>query len=367
MIKFAESPYKGTVIKVVGIGGCGSNAVSYMMKHNLENVTTFALNTDAQHLLTVNADKKIVLGKKITGGHGTGGDPNKGRMAMEETIEEIKECLKDSDLVFLTAGLGGGTGTGGIPVLANVLKEMNILTVSVVTKPFTFEGKKRIEKAEKALLELKDKVNTLLVIPNDKLLQGEGKIRIEELFAKADHVLYQAVKGVVDIITKPGYINVDFADVKTILSLGGRAIMGVGKGKGDKRGFEAIKSAISSHLVEEVDIRKAKGMLINVVGKNVTSEEIYDIFNYVHEQLNGKDEIEIIAGLTTSKDLPEEELEVIVIAAGINDEKTKKKEFEAFPEINDEESLLIPAFLRKQKREEKSKVDYSNDGDFNDF
>lgn len=367
MIKFAESPYKGTVIKVVGIGGCGSNAVSYMMKQRLENVTTFALNTDAQHLLTVNADEKIVLGKKITGGQGTGGDPNKGRMAMEETIEEVKELLKDADLVFLTAGLGGGTGTGGIPVLASVLKEMNTLTVSVVTKPFSFEGKKRIEKAEKALLELKDKVNTLLVIPNDKLLQGESKIRMEELFAKADHVLYQAVKGVVDIITKPGYINVDFADVRNILTLGGRAIMGVGRGKGDKRGFEAIKNAVASPMLEEVDIKKAKGILINVIGRDVTSEEIHDIFNYLYEQLNGKDEIEIIAGLATSGEIPEDELEVTVIAAGISDEKIKKKEFEPFPEIGDEENLLIPTFLRKHKKEENSKIDYPEDGDFSNF
>lgn len=364
MIKFAESPYKGTVIKVIGIGGCGSNAVSYMVRNNLRDVTTFALNTDAQHLQTIEADEKIVLGKKLTGGHGTGGDPNKGRMAMEESLEELKEIVKDADLIFLTAGLGGGTGTGGIPVLANSLKEMNVLTVSVVTKPFSFEGKRRMEKAEKALLELKDKVNTLLVIPNDRLLQGDTKIGIKELFAKADHVLYQAVKGVVDIIQKPGYVNVDFADVRNILTLGGRAIMGIGTGKGDKRGFEAVKNAVASPMLEEVDIKKSKGILVNVVGKDVTSEEIHDIFNYLQEQLNGKDEIEIIVGLATSEELSEEELEVTVIAAGISDEKIKRKEFEPFPEVTQEEEILVPTFLRKFRKEDK-KFEYPEDGDFN--
>jgi len=365
MIKFAESSYKGTIIKVIGIGGCGSNAVSYMMKNNLREITTFALNTDAQHLQKINADEKIVIGKKITGGYGTGGDPVKGKAAMEESIEEVKEMIKDADLVFLTAGLGGGTGTGGIPVLGNMLKELQILTVAVVTKPFSFEGKKRMEKAERALIELKDKVNTLLVIPNDKLLQGDPKILMKEAFEKADEVLYKAVKGIVNIIKNPGYINVDFADVRNILGLGGRAIMGIGEGKGEKRGLEAIKNAVLSPMLEEVDIKKAKGILLNIRGKNITSEEIQEIFNYLGQEVNGKEEIETILGLDISEDTPEDKIELTLIAAGISDEKTKRKEFEPYLEVIPDEEISIPTFLRKYHKETK-KIEYSGDGDLNE-
>ncbi len=362
MIKFAESPYKGITIKVIGIGGGGSNAVSYMSKNSIKNIITIALNTDAQHLAKVNADEKIVIGKKTTGGLGTGGDPEKGKAAMEESLEEIKEKIKDADLVFLTAGLGGGTGTGGIPVLANLIKEIGILSVGVVTKPFREEGRKKMEKAERALLELKDKVNTLLIIPNDKLLQGDQKMLFKTALEKVDDVLYRAVKGIVNIIQEPGYINVDFADVKNILTLGGRAIIGIGEGKGDKRGIEAIKNAISSPLLEEVDIKKSKGTLINIRGKDITTQEIQEIFGYLASEINQKEEIETILGVDITDEIPEGTIEITLIAAGIEDERIKKKEFEPFPERTSEEEITIPAFLRKFRKEDK-KLEYPEDGD----
>lgn len=362
MIKFAESPYKGITIKVIGIGGGGSNAVSYMSRNNIKNITTIALNTDAQHLARVTADEKILIGKKITGGLGAGGDPQIGKMAMEESLEEIKEKIKDADLVFLTAGLGGGTGTGGIPVLANAIKEMRILSVGVVTKPFREEGKKKMEKAERSILELKDKVDTLLIIPNDKLLQSDQKILFKTALEKADDVLYRAVKGIVNIIQEPGYINVDFADVKNILTLGGRAIIGIGEGKGDKRGIEAIRNAISSPLLEEVDIKKAKGILINIRGKDITAQEVQEIFGYLASEINQKEEIETILGVDITDEIAEGVIEITLIAAGIEDERIRKKEFEPFPERASEEEIMVPTFLRKFRKENK-KFEYPENGD----
>ncbi|MEO0262621.1 MAG: cell division protein FtsZ [candidate division WOR-3 bacterium] len=362
MIKFAESPYKGITIKVIGIGGGGSNAVSYMSRNNIKNIVTIALNTDAQHLARVNADEKIVIGKKITGGLGAGGDPQIGKMAMEESLEEIKEKIRDADLVFLTAGLGGGTGTGGIPVLANAIKEMGILTVGVVTKPFREEGKKKMEKTERALLELKDKVNTLLIIPNDKLLQSDQKILFKTALEKADEVLYRAVKGIVNIIQEPGYINVDFADVKNILTLGGRAIIGMGEGKGEKRGIEAIRSAISSPLLEEVDVKKSKGILINIRGKDIRTEEVQEIFGYLASEINQKEDIETILGVDITDEVSEGTVEITLIAAGIEDERIRKKELEPFPERTSEEEIMVPTFLRKFRKEDK-KFEYPENGD----
>ncbi|NLT35070.1 MAG: cell division protein FtsZ [Gaiellales bacterium] len=254
------------VIKVVGVGGGGTNAVNRMVDAGLRGVEFIAVNTDAQALLMCDADVKIHIGAKITRGLGAGANPEVGRQAAEESRDELRESLKGADMVFVTAGKGGGTGTGAAPVIAEIARELGALTVGVVTKPFSFEGKKRMSQAEQGIVNLAKKVDTLIIIPNDRLLQVvERRTSIVEAFKVADDVLRQGVQGITDLITVPGLINLDFADVRTIMRNAGSALMGIGTASGENRGGEAAKAAISSPLLES-SIDGATGILLNITG-----------------------------------------------------------------------------------------------------
>jgi len=253
-------------IKVIGVGGGGGNAVNRMIQAELKGVHFIAVNTDAQALNLSLAEHKMQIGAKLTKGLGAGADPEIGKKAAEESRDELMQALRGADMVFVTAGMGGGTGTGGAPVVAEVAKEVGALTVGVVTRPFTFEGKKRATQAEQGIQELKSKVDTLITIPNDRLLQVVDKsTSINEAFRIADDVLRQGVQGISDLIAVPGLINLDFADVKTIMSNTGTALMGIGSAKGENRAAEAAKIAISSPLLE-TSIEGAKGVLLNITG-----------------------------------------------------------------------------------------------------
>jgi cell division protein FtsZ len=252
-------------IKVVGVGGGGSNAVNRMIDAGLQGVDFISLNTDAQALHHSRADQRFQIGAKLTKGLGAGADPGIGRKAAEESKEDLYNCLQGADMVFITAGMGGGTGTGAAPIVAEVSKEIGALTVGVVTRPFSFEGRKRAEQAETGIQELKSKVDTLIVIPNDRLLQVVDKqTSITEAFRVADDVLRQGVQGISDLIAVPGLINLDFADVKTIMLNTGSALMGIGRATGERRAVEAANMAISSPLLE-TSIEGAKGVLLNII------------------------------------------------------------------------------------------------------
>ena len=256
------------LIKVVGVGGAGGNALNRMIKANLRGIEFIAVNTDAQALYHSEAPTKINIGKATTRGLGAGSNPDIGRQAAEESSEEIRQALEGADMVFITCGMGGGTGTGGAPIIADIAKEMGILTVGVVTRPFSFEGHRRTQQAEDGLENLKNKVDTLITIPNDKILSIiDKKTPLTEAFTVCDDVLRQGVQGIADLITVHGMINVDFADVKTVMENAGSALMGIGYGAGENRAMEAAKAAIESPLLE-LSIDGAKGVLFNVTGEN---------------------------------------------------------------------------------------------------
>ncbi len=344
-------------IKVIGIGGGGSNAVSYMVRKGLKGVLTIAANTDLQALQDkAEAEIKIPIGQDLTKGLGAGGDPEIGKLAMEESREDIKEVIKDADMVFLTAGMGGGTGTGGIPVAAEIAKEEGVLTVAVVTKPFGFEGPARMRKAKEGLKILKDKVDTLLVIPNDRLLElVDKKTPLVNAFELADRVLYQAVKGIVDIITRVGLVNVDFADVKAVMQNSGSAVMGMGVAEGEDRGIEAAKAAIFSPLLDGASIKGARWILVSVVaGPDLTLHEINNATGYIMEEVAQDGvEPELILGVAQDDSL-EGKIQLTVIATGIGmrdvaKPKEKIKEEKAATPLRSED-IKIPAFIRKAQR-----------------
>jgi cell division protein FtsZ len=302
------------VIKVVGIGGGGVNAVNRMIESGLRNVEFIAANTDAQALLMSDADLKLDIGRNLTRGLGAGSDPEIGRQAAEEHRNEIEEALKGADMVFITAGEGGGTGTGGAPLVAEVAKELGAVTIGVVTRPFTFEGRTRAMQAEKGIQVLKEKVDTLIVIPNDRLLTvSNEKTSMINAFKMADEVLLQGVRGITDLITVPGLINTDFADVKMIMSNAGTAIMGVGHATGDGRAVTAARAAITSPLLE-ASIEGARGILLNIVGGNdlglfEVNEAAEIIHSVAHPDAN------IIFGAVIDENMVDE-VQVTVIAAG---------------------------------------------------
>jgi len=253
-------------IKVVGVGGGGSNAVNRMIAEGIQGVEFVAINTDAQALLLSNANTRVRIGEKLTRGLGAGGNPEIGRKAAEESAEDLYNVLKGSDMVFVTAGLGGGTGTGGAPIVAQIAKDVGALTIGVVTRPFTFEGGKRSSSAEQGMSKLKEHADTLIVIPNDRLLQiVDKKATLQDAFKMADDVLRQGIQGISELITVPGLINLDFADVRTIMSEGGAALMAVGKASGDDRARNAAEQAISSQLLD-ITIDGARGVLFNITG-----------------------------------------------------------------------------------------------------
>ena len=303
-------------IKVIGVGGGGNNAVNRMIHAEITSASFVAVNTDKQSLLMSRAPSRIQIGEKLTRGLGAGADPEVGRKAAEETRVVIEKALKDTDLVFVTAGMGGGTGTGAAPVVASIAKEMGILTIAVVTKPFRFEGRKRMENAEQGIRELRNVVDTLVIIPNDKLLTIVPKnTPIIEAFKTADDVLRQGIQGISDLIVTPALINLDFADVKTIMKNKGLAHMGLGRGKGENRTIEAVRQAVSSPLLE-TSIEGATGIILNIKGStNLTLDEVYDAADLVKEVVDPTCNIIFGSGIDPNMD---DEVEITVIATGFS-------------------------------------------------
>ena len=353
-------------IKVIGVGGAGNNAVNRMIEAGIKNVEFIAVNTDRQTLNTSKAGSKIQIGEKLTRGLGAGANPEIGSQAAEESRAEIAEILKGADMVFVTAGMGGGTGTGAAPIVAATAKELGILTIGVVTKPFTFEGKKRLAQAERGIASLKGKVDTLVVIPNDKLLQViDRKTSIVEAFRMADDVLRQGVQGISDLISVPGLINLDFADVRTIMLNQGMAHMGIGRASGENRAEDAAKQAIQSPLLE-TSIEGAKGVIINITGSSdIGLLEANTAAELV--QRNADPEANIIFGTVTDETMGEE-IQITVIATGFEKDEDRRSVIPGYENIvadawrkknssssatvadtNSSNELDIPAFLRKNK------------------
>lgn len=353
-------------IKVIGVGGAGNNAVNRMVDSGIKGVEFIAVNTDRQTLLVSKAATKIQIGEKITRGLGAGANPDIGAQAAEESKAEIAEALRGADMVFVTAGMGGGTGTGAAPIVAAAAKEMGILTIGVVTKPFTFEGKKRLSQAERGIESLKGKVDTLVVIPNDKLLQIiDRKTSIIEAFKMADDVLRQGVQGISDLIAIPGLVNLDFADVKTIMLNTGMAHMGIGRASGENRAEDAAKQAIQSPLLE-TSIEGARGVIINITGgTNLGLHEVNTAAELIQRSVDP--EANIIFGAVIDESLDEDIL-VTVIATGFENDrnplssgtpvgdiidKAWDRKLNSIPmstdSSNSSDNLDIPSFLRKNK------------------
>ena len=323
MFTYMESD-RSAKIKVIGVGGAGGNAINNMIASNLQGVRFISANTDAQALDVSQAEMRFQLGTKITEGLGAGANPQVGREAALENAEMIKDALSDSHMVFITAGFGGGTGTGAAPVIARLCKEMGILTVAVVTRPFSFEGRKRAKQADEGILELKKAADTVITIPNDRLRGLASKnAKMVDMFKKADEILLHSVKGITDLIMMPGLVNLDFADVKTTMSRAGMAIMGIGISSGENRALEAAERAISHPLLDDINISGAKGVLMNITSNSdLTMEEMTEASERIYNEVG--EEAEIIWGAVID-DSVGEEMSVTVIATGIG-EKDKEKE-----------------------------------------
>lgn len=355
MLEFDLESNQFAVIKVIGVGGGGSNAVNRMIDAGLKGVEFIAVNTDRQALLLSNASHKVQIGEKLTKGLGAGANPEIGQKAAEESREIIHNLIEGSDMVFITAGMGGGTGTGATPIIADIAKQLGILTVGVVTKPFTFEGRKRALHAEEGIKDLKDKVDTLVIIPNDRLLQiSEKKTSIVEAFTIADDVLRQGVQGISDLIAVPGLVNLDFADVKTIMLNTGMAHMGIGCSNGENRAAEAAMQAIQSPLLE-TSIEGATGVLLNITGgPNLGVFEVNEAAELVSQSADA--DANIIFGAVIDENL-KDEMRITVIATGFSGDKPKKtmkgkgNERAKDSLFGDYEGidLDIPTFLRKSK------------------
>jgi cell division protein FtsZ len=312
-------------IKVVGVGGAGNNAISRMLEANLKGIDFIAINTDAQDLHHCKVSEKIHIGKNLTRGLGAGMNPDVGRQAAEENKDELQDALKSSDMVFVTCGLGGGTGTGAAPIIAEAAREAGALTVAVVTKPFAFEGLQRKKIAEEGLENLKNQVDTIITIPNYKILSAiDKKVLLLDSFKIADDVLLQGVQGISDLITTPGIVNVDFADVKAIMENTGPSLMGIGKASGENRATEAAKRAINSPLLE-LSIDGAKGVLFNVSGGgDLTMMEINEAADVITESIDP--DAKVIFGAITDENLKKGEVKVTVIATGFNGQSYLKEE-----------------------------------------
>lgn len=314
-----RDPNTRAIIKVFGVGGGGVNAVNNMIRSGLDGVEFFAANTDAQALTSSAAGNKIRLGLEVTRGLGAGADPDVGYAAAQESVEDIRKSLQGADMVFITAGMGGGTGTLASSVVAATAKELGCLTVGVVTKPFLFEGKRRMKNAERGIEELKKQVDTLITIPNQRLLSVAGRnTSLLDTFRKADDVLFQAVKGISDLIIFEGLVNVDFADVRAVMSEMGMAMMGTGEASGENRAVEAAEKAISSPLLEDVSIHGARGVLINITASpDVTLQEVNEAAELIHTEAH--DDANIIWGMVIDENL-QDRVRVTVIATGFGDQ-----------------------------------------------
>lgn len=376
MLEFESNLDALATIKVIGVGGGGNNAVNRMIEHGVQGVDFIAVNTDAQALNLSKAEVKMQIGGKLTRGLGAGANPEVGKKAAEESREQIEEALRGADMVFVTAGMGGGTGTGAAPVIAQIARELGALTVGVVTRPFTFEGRKRATQAQGGIGAMKESVDTLIVIPNDRLLEIVDKnTPMLEAFREADNVLRQGVQGISDLIATPGLINLDFADVKTIMSNKGSALMGIGVASGENRAAEAAKKAISSPLLEK-SIDGAQGVLMNITGgMNLSLFEVQEAADIVATASD--QEVNMIFGSVINEGL-KDEIIVTVIATGFNEIEAQPKatkpnfgqarssltntankagqtrvEQQEAPRVNTpvtEDTLDIPTFLRNRNR-----------------
>ena len=303
-------------IKVIGVGGAGGNAVIHMINHDIQGVDFICANTDTQALARADRAISLKLGSNLTKGLGAGANPEVGRQAAEGDREAIQELLGDADMIFITAGMGGGTGTGAAPVVASIAKEMGALTVAVVTKPFKFEGKRRMTSAEQGLAALVEEVDSLITIPNQRLIEVlGGNTTMTDAFAKADDVLKGAVQGISDIIMKDGLINVDFNDVRTVMSEKGIAMMGTGRSSGKDRASEAASQAVGSELLEDIDLKDARGVLVNITGKEPTLNDYEEVSNIV-EEFTAEDAY-VIYGTVIDKDI-DDDLLVTIVATGVN-------------------------------------------------
>ena len=361
-------------IKVVGVGGGGCNAVDRMIEAGLQGVEFIAVNTDAQALLKTKAPTQVRIGDKLTRGLGSGGDPTVGKKAAEESAEELYETLKGADMVFITAGIGGGTGTGASPIIAQAAREIGALTIGVVTRPFTFEGTQRVHAAEEGIASLKEQVDTLIVIPNDRLLQiVDKKASLQQAFSVADDVLRQGIQGISELITVPGLINLDFADVRSIMSEGGAALMAVGEATGDERAQQAAEQAMSSELLD-ITIDGARGILFNVTGgPDLTLYEVNQAAAIIKQTAHP--EVNLIFGAVVDPDM-NEKFRITVIATGFErtgmprnimertvlrnrdeesgrENRAPKREQEFQPRSFNTENLDIPTFLRNRARNQK--------------
>jgi len=330
MFELVENQPQSAVIKVIGVGGGGGNAVKHMIVSHIEGVDFICANTDAKALNDIDSRTVLQLGNTVTKGLGAGANPDIGRQAAMEDRERIAEVLKGTDIVFITAGMGGGTGTGGAPVVAEIAKELGILTVAVVTKPFKFEGAKRMRLAEEGIRELSQYVDSLITIPNEKLEAVLGrKIQLTEAFKAANNVLHDAVQGIAELITKPGMIGVDFADVRTVMGEMGLAMMGSGSAKGEGRAIEAAKAAISSPLLEDISLQGARGILVNI-----TASDSFELgeFNDVGEIIDefASDNATIVIGTTIDPEMGDE-LKVTVVVTGLTSSETVANDVAASP------------------------------------
>lgn len=344
-------------IKVVGVGGSGNHAIGRMVEANLQGVDFIAVNADAQDLHNCKVSEKIHIGKNLTRGLGAGMNPDIGRQAAEENKDEIQDALKNSDMVFVTCGLGGGTGTGAAPIIAEAAKDAGALTVAIVTKPFAFEGMQRKKLADEGLKNLKNKVDTIITIPNDRILQViDKKTPLMESFRIVDDILRQAVQGISDLITIPGVVNVDFADVKSIMQNTGPALMGIGYGSGENRAIEAAKQAINSPLLE-VSIHGARGVLFNISGgPDLTMMEVNDAASVITESADP--EAKIIFGAITDENLKKGEVKITVIATGFQTREEKRSsEFAEILREVDKKPAARPAAVPLEPRNKQEKIE----------
>jgi cell division protein FtsZ len=351
MFQFVEPNIMSSAkIKVIGIGGAGGNAVNTMISYDLKGCDFIAANTDAQALGASSSPIKIQIGAEVTKGLGAGSNPDIGRKSAIETKDLLRNSVEGADMVFITAGLGGGTGTGGAPIVAEISKEMEILTVAVVTKPFLFEGKKRNQQAEEGIEELRKIVDTLIVVPNQRLLSLGGKtLSLLEAFKKADDILYHAVKGISDLIMVPGLINLDFADVRSIMSEMGMALMGTGIASGDSRAVEAAQRAISSPLLEDNTIQGAHGILLNITGgPDMTLFEINEASSLIQSEAH--EDANIIFGTVVDEAMGDE-IRITVIATGFNEPQKPNQVMKNVSRMGSHkrEDLSMPAYLRHEK------------------
>nr|WP_041296119.1 cell division protein FtsZ [Kangiella koreensis] len=354
MFELVDSCQNSAIIKVIGVGGGGGNAVEHMVKANIDGVEFICANTDAQALESSTAKTTIQIGQNITRGLGAGANPEVGRQAAHEDRERIMEVLQGSDMVFITAGMGGGTGTGAAPVIAEIAKEMGILTVAVVTKPFKFERKKRMALAEKGIDELRASVDSLIIIPNDKLVAQFAGLRLTEAFASANSVLHGAVQGIAELITCPGLINVDFADVRTVMAEQGQAMMGTGIAAGEGRAQIAADMAVASPLLEDVDLSGARGILVNITAnEDFTIDEFSEVCEVIEDIAH--EDATVVVGTAIDAQMGDE-IRVTVVATGLGQEanmrlvsnSNDKKEVRKANGDLDYGQLDLPPSIRKQ-------------------